>query len=326
MAGRESLKLSSLVDLLQTILPPSERDVPFFYHLPRHLDIHNSVVGRLVLSIVPTKGVYESFTLPRGNGLDVYFLHRPWKLDRHRGAKIWRRPRIVLASHKVFDEVLTVGWNVALAKRLDLALTQAVCLRGYKNNPDRKIGLVAPFLDSPVRSSNTPATTSSVGRQNPLVLEQIKEQFGTIEKAVGFHEVELNSRDSAPQGDERIRVIAIMNAFSPVEVERIAAAALEAGFVESTRACEAVLCLTGEPREEGIEEAVEIGMKVVCVGHRACEDWGIRYLADQVQLNFPDLEIRIVDEPEEPEIRECKARGTDCSDETAGSTIPAEAR
>ena len=89
-----------------------------------------------------------------------------------------------------------------------------------------------------------------------------------------------------------------MNAFHPAEVDRVAAVAVEAGLVASLEDCSGLLYLTGAVREEGLEAALKKGMKVVCVGHRLCEVWGIAYLAEKVKERWPEVEVQVVDEEE----------------------------
>jgi hypothetical protein len=94
----------------------------------------------------------------------------------------------------------------------------------------------------------------------------------------------------------KITSIACMNAFHPAEVERVAAAAVEAGLAASLEDCSGVLYLTGAANDEGVEAALKKRMKVVCVGHRLCEVWGIAYLADRVRERWPGVEVQVVDE------------------------------
>lgn len=318
MQTRPSVTLGKLANLIKSILPPTERDLPFFYHkhtwTEPELDLLH--VGRLIFSVAPTHGVFKSFFERRNpRGHDVYFIHRPFSIPRYKTSKIWRRPRIVLSSHKVFDELLTVGWNVVLAERLDLDTAQAVCLVGYKDDPTRRIGLIAPFRNMAGQQdrqvgdfTNTREGTGQ--KQKSTVLEEITRQFGRIEQAFGFVGDEgAAAKDQDASYDGHIRVIAIMNAFRPTEIESIAAAAVQAGFIKDENDCRQLLCLTGEPREEGIAAATGRGMSVVCVGHRTCEDWGIAYLIDRVKAAYPELEVKLIDEPEEPKKKERKPVG-----------------
>jgi hypothetical protein len=62
--------------------------------------------------------------------------------------------------------------------------------------------------------------------------------------------------------------------------------------------CSGVLYLTGAANDEGVEAALAKRMKVVCVGHRLCEVWGIAYLADRVRERWPGVDVQVVDEEE----------------------------
>jgi len=132
-------------------------------------------VSRVTLSITPTPGVYASLAAASQSGFarsaaaPLAFVHRPWALER------WRVPRgtTVLSSHTGFDETLTVGWNVMLAGRLGVSVgetgiggrwdgdegeggmtdgvgkreegRECLCLKGYKGDEERRIGLVGGF-------------------------------------------------------------------------------------------------------------------------------------------------------------------------------------
>lgn len=64
-----------------------------------------------------------------------------------------------------------------------------------------------------------------------------------------------------------------------------------------------MLYLTGQPREAGMAVAKEHGLQVVCVGHRAAEEWGIRYLARRLRADFPGVDVEEVYEEEEPRVK-----------------------
>jgi hypothetical protein len=42
-----------------------------------------------------------------------------------------------------------------------------------------------------------------------------------------------------------------------------------------------------------------IGMPVACVGHQVAEEWGIKWLAQQVKAKYPDIDVIEVFEDEE---------------------------
>jgi putative NIF3 family GTP cyclohydrolase 1 type 2 len=177
----------------------------------------------------------------------------------------------VLASHTSFDEILTVGWNVALAERLNMTIGESICVQGYKGDAERKVGVVG-----------------RVSMPRGHLESRIKQEFGAAEAVY-----EGMSDD--------IRVVAIMNAFNAGEVQRVLEIALERGWIQpGEHAGSQMLYLTGQPRESGVSAANECGMSVVCVGHRSAEEWGIRYMAASLRTVFPDVSVKEVYEEEVP--------------------------
>jgi putative NIF3 family GTP cyclohydrolase 1 type 2 len=67
-----------------------------------------------------------------------------------------------------------------------------------------------------------------------------------------------------------------------------------------------VLYLTGQARVGGLQAAKAVGMTVVCVGHRPAEDWGIRYLSNQLRIAFPGVHVEGIYEEETPRTKEPK--------------------
>lgn len=263
---------AQIVDFFATILPPHSQDVPLRWHVPRWsgYDADSIVVRDIVLSVTPTPGVFRRLDrLARGRQKAVCFLHRPFQLDR----RALPKGSLVLANHKRFDELLTTGYNTALATRLGLVVNGFVCIKGYKGDPSRRIGLVAALMKS-----------QSIG----VLQSTITAEFG---------EAELHWDDG--EWAREIRAVALMNAFGPDEVARALVAAEEAGLVPKGDAS-GLLYLTGQPREPGLQAAGDIGMSVVCVGHRSCEEWGIRYLAYLLQRTWTRLGVHVVLEEELP--------------------------
>ncbi|KAK7179391.1 hypothetical protein DPSP01_010388 [Paraphaeosphaeria sporulosa] len=279
---------AAITAFISSLLPPKPTDVNLLYHVPRHprYTPDTARVDQIVLSVTPTPGVYDligyappSGHRPRGETVPrlprtLCFLHRPFALDRRRV----RRDTLVLASHTSFDEHLTVGWNVALAGLLGVDAGTSECVQGYKD-PERKMGIVG-----------TTATTA-------VALEGVlREQFGAFEARLG------------QGGDEQVRVVAIMNAFNPGEVGRVLELAERRGWIASKEhgGGKQVLYLTGQPRESGVAAAKEYGLRVVCVGHRAAEDWGIRYMSRRLREDFPGVDVKEVYEEEEPTLKEVR--------------------
>jgi len=222
----------------------------------------------VVFSITPTEGVYTALN-QHIKCPPLAFLHRPFNLERHRV----RRGTTVLSSHVGFDEVLTVGWNTELASRLGVNVPLSECLQGYKGDPERRIGLVGP-----------------VNSSAQDLVQRIKGQFSDVEAVFGVD----------PYVVQPIKVVAIMNAFHPEEVDRVLAAAHERGWINDPADGSQILYLTGAVREPGLVASQEKGFKVVCVGHRPCEEWGIAYLADRVRSQWPLLHVVEIYEDEPP--------------------------
>lgn len=299
---------------------------------PRPLPIHSGV-RKLVLSITPTEGVYAALgasplppplNYPSGDGITdpapaittvpksfkpggekfttAAFLHRPWSLTRGRlphGTTVW-------TSHKAFDESLTTGYNLALLARLGANVEDPKVLVGYKGDEGRRIGVVAGFGE-----------TGKDELEFDDVKGRIIAQFGDLhgegawfgfdgpsQKAIDNDGASPEEQDKEPS---KITSIACMNAFHPAEVDRVATVAVETGLVTSLEDCSGLLYLTGAVREEGLEAALQKGMKVVCVGHRLCEVWGIAYLAEKVKERWPEVDVQVVDEEEmKPPLKEKK--------------------
>lgn len=277
---------ADLTSFLTTFLPPAANDVPYLYHSPRSpsYDATKQVASKVVLSVTPTKGVYQHIhyednekSLPR-NSSPVSFLHRPFELDRKRVNETFHgRRTLLLASHKSFDSALTVGWNAQLAARLGLDVSSALCVQGYKGDKDRKIGLIGKIAGGTVRLST--------------VVERVKAEFA------GDGDVyEPPTPPGTEPSEPSISTVAIMNAFHPAELSRVLAMISEA--TPHTRSSE-VLYLTGAAREHGLKAASEADVTAICVGHKPCEEWGIRFLAEQLRKKWPALRIEQVYEEEE---------------------------
>jgi len=182
-------------------------------------------------------------------------------------------------------------------ERLGANVRDPKVLVGYKGDKGRRIGVVAGFGET---------------GEDELELDDIKgriiAQFGDLHGEgawFGFDDSvsKVIHNDDASLAVEiknpgKITSIACMNAFHPAEVDLVAAAAVEAGLAPSLEDCSGLLYLTGAVREEGLEAALQKGIKVVCVGHRLCEVWGIAYLAEKVKERWPEVDVQVVDEEE----------------------------
>ena len=264
---------AQLTEFVASILPVHPTDVPFTYHSPRgrSYDPVRATVSHVVLSITPTSGVYGKLQelADSNRRRPVSFLHRPFGLDR----RAVPRGTLVLASHKRFDERLTVGYNIPLASALTLSVDRHVILQGYKDDAERLMGIAAPLKHEQDLAS---------------VQKLIHGMFGVCDL---HHEQQENPLS--------IRAIAIVNAFNPEMVERVATAVQREGWVNDASDLKRVLYLTGQVRESGLDAATAFGMPVACVGHRAAEEWGVRHLAAQLRHRFPSLEVSEVYEDEE---------------------------
>jgi putative NIF3 family GTP cyclohydrolase 1 type 2 len=263
--------------LISSLLPPKANDVSLLYHVPRgSYNFETAPVEQVILSVTPTANVYHAIGNPDEGAKTgsseqrepsqeprpphtICFLHRPFDLDRHRV----RKGVLVLASHTSFDENLTVGWNPALAERLGMDIRDSLVVQGYKRDPERRIGIVG-------------RVSTILG---PL-LQAIETEFGAIEHA--------------QEGlSEEISLIAIMNAFSHEEVDRVIDMAQEKKWIPwEFPLGQNVLYLTGQPRDSGLTAARKHGMTVVCVGHRVAEQWGIAYIAKQLRSTFPNVQVK----------------------------------
>jgi putative NIF3 family GTP cyclohydrolase 1 type 2 len=150
----------------------------------------------------------------------------------------------------------------------------------YKGDPERRIGLVAAF--------RTPTNLGNIS-------DRIKHEFGQWD---AVHGVDIDSETDMAQA---VTVVAIMNAFHPEEVQRVSEAALSKGWISDLDQGDSIVYLTGQAREPGLTAALEKKMKVFCVGHRSCEEWGIRYIASELRREFPMVDVCEVYEDEEPQ-------------------------
>ncbi|KAI9712789.1 MAG: hypothetical protein M1820_001411 [Bogoriella megaspora] len=273
----------SLLTFLTHYLPPTSiPDIPLLYHTPRfpNYSPSTSSISHLLLALQPTPSLYTSLSRLH----TAAFLHRPFGLDRraiHRG-------NLVLASHKAFDSALTVGYNVHLAERLGMDIIEergSLCVQGYKGDEERRIGIVG-------------LVKTGVGFRG--LVERIGGEFG------GWEEVRWGGEGGLEVEREgaEIRVLAIMNAFHREEVRWVIDMAVEAGWIDGAEGGRRVLYLTGAARPYGLEAVREVGMTAVCVGHEACERWGIRFLAEKCRERWPGLDVKEIYEDPEVEVRE----------------------
>jgi putative NIF3 family GTP cyclohydrolase 1 type 2 len=93
--------------------------------------------------------------------------------------------------------------------------------------------------------------------------------------------------------------IAIVNAFNPELVQRVTEAVIQKQWARDATLLNDVLYLTGQVRKTGLDSSRMTGMPVACVRHQVAEEWGIRWLAQQVKAKYPDIDVIEVFEDEE---------------------------
>ncbi|KAF2770209.1 hypothetical protein EJ03DRAFT_76680 [Teratosphaeria nubilosa] len=308
MPSRPLPTLSELTHFLQSFFPPPDTrnpELPFLYHRPTTTTTPPTTpIPSITLSITPTPAFYA--TLHSKPTPHLAFLHRPWTLDRKR----LPQDVTVLACHQGFDENLTVGANFALARRLGMDVDVGGgwgVVKGYKGDEGRGIGVVGGVEG---------------GLRAALVKERVLREFGgRCEGCFGFggrtsHEEAKEEEEggvllhpataSKEQDNEPITAIAIMNAFHPDEVTRALDLAASLNLISSSSTDGAkLLYLTGAIREPGLTFARDKGVRVICVGHRVCEEWGIGFLAERLREMWSGvLRVEEVYEEEEEGPRE----------------------
>ena len=185
------VSVADLTAFIQAIFPIRLGEVPFLFHIPysRSFDASNFFVTSIVLSITPTAGFYASLR----SGTKIGFLHRPFSLDRREVPRL----ATILANHKGFDEVLTVGNNASLAERLGLDPSDAHIVQGYRGDPARCIGIVGPL------KQQTKATE--------LKSRILHEFHGSVEGYFGFKDEDEDAVEAIHlDRDDDLQAIAIM--------------------------------------------------------------------------------------------------------------------
>ena len=186
------------------------------------------------------------------NHLDAIWVHRPWQLD----PTTLPTDVGIMTHHLPFDETLTMGYNLRLAKQLEATNTPEIL--GYKpdkTNPkkvlkDRPIGMLVDV--SPNEFDGW--------------LETVKAHFD------GYDRAEAGCGASAWQADStRIAVVGAMTD----------------ALVREAAGRGACLYLTGAYRKAGQAAVDETGIAVIAVGHRRTEEWGLRALASLIEENWP---------------------------------------
>ncbi|PRP72765.1 hypothetical protein PROFUN_07665 [Planoprotostelium fungivorum] len=254
-------KMQKVIDALEILLPPAKEEMRL-YHTPRS-DMSRLEASSIVLSIEPNDGVYDLMSQRRQ--ADLTFLHRPFNLNRRNVP----RTSSVTSSHIRFDELLTTGWNPILALRLGMA-NDVFCVQGFKNDPDRKIGLIGKL-------------------KTPVSRRQFHDQ---VERE--FEGIEVAQMGNEEEEKEMVHTVGILNALTPDLLRDIESECKE---------YKVDMLITGAPREVGLLEASKIGFSVLAVGHTSSEWWGIKELRNILARLFTGAKIHVV-EPEMEETNE----------------------
>lgn len=90
-----------------------------------------------------------------------------------------------------------------------------------------------------------------------------------------------------------------MNAFHAKTIQRVLDAAREKQWILPYADAKSLLYLTPAAKDYGLTALKEVNMPAICVGHRACQEWGIRFMAEQLRKEWPSLEVIEVLEEEE---------------------------
>lgn len=184
--------------------------------------------------------------------VNALWLHRPWQLNLTQ-----LPPGVgVLSHHLPFDEALTIGYNTRLFEQLEgLGMPEQL---GYKQEaakgkefiPERPIGMLVDVVE----------------QEFDYWLDCVKTLFGGYDRAEAGH-----SSSSWRTTNSRIAVVGAMT-------DALVREAAERG---------AHLYLTGAYRKPGQQAVDETGIAVIAVGHRRCEEWGLRALGDLLQEHLP---------------------------------------
>ncbi|KAI1339410.1 hypothetical protein F5Y15DRAFT_382455 [Xylariaceae sp. FL0016] len=166
-------------------------------------------------------------------------------------------------------------------------LGKSAVMRGYKGDPDRTIGIVGPVPGVP----------------KAVFLQRVVSHFPSTEAVFGFDDEAADVDESI---EPEIKAVAIMNAFHPEEVDKVANIALGMGIIPSIDEGDGILYLTGAVRELGLQAALVKRMAVICVGHRTCEEWGIEYMAEVMNKTWPPIRVDVILEDESVAAKEDK--------------------
>ena len=179
--------------------------------------------------------------------IDAIWLHRPWHLE----LAALPPDGGVLYHHLPFDETLTMGFNIPLARQIGAASAPEPL--GFKQSMD---------------ASGHPLPRRPIG----MMLDAERRMVDNWQQVIvnlfgGFDKVEVNRQTSVG----RVAVAGAMN-------DALVREAADRG---------AGLYLTGQYRPSAQTAVDQTGMNVITVGHRRSEEWGLRLLRDLLTERWP---------------------------------------
>ena len=202
-------------------------------------------------------------------------------------------------------------------------------MQGYKGDPERKIGIVGRLLEE--EGEGAAAVFARIrrefGEEGELFLPSDRASQSPrsppaagagADAAAGAEKGGVLTQPVGGAGDSQVRVLAVMNAFHAEEIQRVISLSVEAGWISPSSQGREILYLTGAPRPYGLEAAAANGMPAVCVGHLACEKWGLRWLAEQVRKEYSGLDVLEIYEEEEVS-EDAREKGDELAERTEHS-------
>ncbi|GAB3945786.1 hypothetical protein GCM10028805_15450 [Spirosoma harenae] len=188
----------------------------------------------------------------RDEQLDAVWIHRPWQLD------LTQLPSDIgiLSHHLPFDEGLTVGYNPKLAKQL--GAIQAPEPIGYKQDINR---------------DGKPSSQRPLGMIFDVSPQEFDQCLVTVRNL-------FNGYDRAEAGHSS-------GGWQPTSSRIAVVGAMTNALVREAAERGAHLYLTGAYRKPGQQAVDETGIAVISVGHRRCEEYGLRILANLLEKQFP---------------------------------------
>eukprot|EP00877_Chromochloris_zofingiensis_P009713 jgi/Chrzof1/4996/Cz15g07250.t1 len=247
-------------------------DVPLAYHMPPNPP---QTIRRLQLTLTPPTTVHPD--------VDAMFIHRPFQLEREPGLR--ERVctgRTVLSSHSRFDEVLTLGYNPALARELGFDMHHLQEIRLMYKGVERVVGMIGYTYDLEASNKQTKLTQAkpeqsgafdaSITPWQHCLTSKAQAVFGGYDDILSF----AATNDCSNEETIVMQPFAVLNAMSPSILARLPSE------------CWVV---TGQLRKPALEAAQGRAHTVIAVGHERCELWGLKTLARDLHQEFPYLDV-----------------------------------